>query len=161
MSLQVNSSSLFDHPDSLLRTRLALLIGYYGDLLYDEKNDLMLNPSIFLLKGIGMEKTEKAFSLQCVDTMKCMLEDIKLNSQFKAILKDLIPCIIELIQITKQIVPILTIIIEKYNENLVELQKIIEKTTDQDLQGQYVQTPLLYCLTRSDWILRISFSPEH
>ncbi len=73
--LQENVNKLFSSTSTLIKSRLALMMGYYADNMYTSNNEMFLEAFRFLIKGMGEKGANKAFSLQCVDTLKTIIND--------------------------------------------------------------------------------------
>lgn len=66
---------LFASPSVLIRCRLALLLEYYIDKIYENAPELFEQTLEFLVKGIALEKEEKAFAIQCADSIYTSISD--------------------------------------------------------------------------------------
>jgi len=115
-----NYKILYNSPDQLLRCRLAIMLEYYGDALYYHQKEIFFDTFVFLFQGISESHIEKAFSLQCLNTMKTLLEDSDLLNRLKNFIKDLMPHICQLIENQNEIrvFEIVRSIISGYKENL-------------------------------------------
>ncbi len=86
-----NYAALFEGASILIKCRLALMIGYYADALFSAKQELFVKMVEFMLQGIGMEKEEKALSLQCADTLKTTIGDGDLVTRLDPYINKLFP----------------------------------------------------------------------
>eukprot|EP00826_Nyctotherus_ovalis_P038153 TRINITY_DN355_c0_g4_i1.p1 TRINITY_DN355_c0_g4~~TRINITY_DN355_c0_g4_i1.p1 ORF type:complete len:979 (+),score=242.38 TRINITY_DN355_c0_g4_i1:128-3064(+) len=66
---------LFTSPSVLIRCRLALLLEYYIDKIYEGTPKLFEQTLEFLVKGVALEKEEKAFAIQCADSIYTTIGD--------------------------------------------------------------------------------------
>eukprot|EP01022_Parablepharisma_sp_SALTPOND_P004337 TRINITY_DN120113_c2_g1_i1.p1 TRINITY_DN120113_c2_g1~~TRINITY_DN120113_c2_g1_i1.p1 ORF type:complete len:870 (+),score=95.57 TRINITY_DN120113_c2_g1_i1:4814-7423(+) len=116
--LTENFSVVFDTPSPLIRCRAALMLGYYADNLFQQDHGLFVRTIEFLIKGLSLEKEEKAFSLQCSDTLKSVIADQDMVSRIEAFVNRLFPYLSSMIN--KMEVPtffdILMTIISSYAE---------------------------------------------
>ena len=129
MTMTENSAVLFNSPSLVIRCRLALLIGYYGDSLYKGKDELFVNMIKYLFNGIALEKEQKAFALQCADTVKTIVSDNDIIPRVKVFIKDLGVLLCKMIETAElpKFYEILIRIMEYYYENIEDqLLRILE-----------------------------------
>lgn len=70
---------------------MALLIGYYGDLLYVNNHEAFKKSTSFLFESIGVSQgAEKVVALQCVDTLKTIVVDSDIAKRFLNFLPDIV-----------------------------------------------------------------------
>eukprot|EP01022_Parablepharisma_sp_SALTPOND_P027724 TRINITY_DN675_c0_g1_i1.p1 TRINITY_DN675_c0_g1~~TRINITY_DN675_c0_g1_i1.p1 ORF type:complete len:782 (-),score=92.94 TRINITY_DN675_c0_g1_i1:1218-3563(-) len=134
-----NWKTLYNHPDQLLRSRIALMLGYYADTLYYHQREIFFNTFVFLFQGLGMENTEKAFSLQCADTLKAVIEDPDLVARLKKDIQGLLPYITSLVENQNRVFDILSSIIANYKTELTDLTGLMEgllKRIDKEYAGK-------------------------
>ncbi len=118
--LSENFSAIFDTASPLIKCRAALMLGYYADNLFQQDHALFVKIVEFLIKGISHEKEEKAFSLQCSDTLKSVIADQDMISRIEAFVNRLFPYLSSMV--TKMEVPtffdILMTMISSYAESI-------------------------------------------
>lgn len=62
----------------LLRSRMALLLGYYADMLFSERDDVFIKVVNFLIHSVALTGIEKAVALQSADTLSTIVADTDL-----------------------------------------------------------------------------------
>ena len=72
---QENFEKLFGTSSTLIKCRIALMMGFYSDNLYANNKEMFANAMSFLINGLASKKEEKAFALQCIDTLKNIVND--------------------------------------------------------------------------------------
>jgi hypothetical protein len=80
-----------------MRSRLSLLIGYYGDLLFVKNFEAFKKSTSFLFESVGvMEGPEKVVGLQCIDTLKTITVDSDVAKRFLTFLPEIVQMIANL-----------------------------------------------------------------
>ena len=75
----------------ILRSRMSLLIGYYGDMLYVNNHEAFKKSTSFLFESIGMSQgAEKVVALQCCDTLKTIVVDSDIAKRFLTFLPEIV-----------------------------------------------------------------------
>jgi hypothetical protein len=83
----------------ILRSRMSLLIGYYGDMLYVNNFEAFKKSTSFLFESIGMSQgAEKVVALQCVDTLKTIVVDSDIAKRFLTFLPEIVLMITKLME---------------------------------------------------------------
>lgn len=95
--LRENFVELFETSSNLIKCRVALMLGYYADNLFQHNNELFVKTIEFLFKGLSMEKEEKALSLQCADTVKTVINDEDLISRVEGFITNLFPFLCQMV----------------------------------------------------------------
>ena len=81
----------------IMRSRLSLLIGYYGDLLFVKNFEAFKKSTSFLFESVGvMEGPEKVVGLQCIDTLKTITVDSDVAKRFLTFLPEIVQMIANL-----------------------------------------------------------------
>jgi len=80
---------LFESPSVLIKSRLALMLGYYASDLFKEEDESFEKLFAFLFNGLLAEKTMKAFALQCGESIKMLLTDV--NPRIQAVVSKVLP----------------------------------------------------------------------
>lgn len=84
-------SMVFDTPSFLIRCRAALMLGYYAESLFQQDHGLFIRIMEFLVKGLGVEASEKSFSLLCADSLKSIIADPDSISRIEPFINRLFP----------------------------------------------------------------------
>jgi hypothetical protein len=81
----------------IMRSRLSLLIGYYGDLLFVKNFEAFKKSTSFLFESVSvMEGPEKVVGLQCIDTLKTITVDSDVAKRFLTFLPEIVQMIANL-----------------------------------------------------------------
>jgi len=124
-----NFTQLFGNSSILIKCRLASMLGMYLDSLFINQPDLFAKCIEFTLQGMAMEKEEKAFSLQCAETLKTAMEDDSLMPRMEPFANKLFPLLCSMTE-TMELVSfyeILMTMISWYSNSIDEsLIKLIE-----------------------------------
>ena len=73
--LVASNSKLLSSTSLLVKCRYALLMGYYADNMGQSGNSLFYDSICFIVRGIGSKGENKVLALQCIDTMKKIIND--------------------------------------------------------------------------------------
>lgn len=96
--IQPNFTKLQIAKAVIVRARLSLLIGYYGDLLFVSDNDSFKKSTSFLFESVGMiEGPEKVVGLQSIDTLKTITVDSDVAKRYLSFLPEIVQWITKLI----------------------------------------------------------------
>ena len=74
----------------MLRARLALLLGYYADMLFKKSQEKFEDCMFFLLSGVNLTGEQKIIALQCTDTLKTIITDGDLIPRLEPLLPKLL-----------------------------------------------------------------------
>lgn len=78
-------------PDSLLlRCRMALLLGYYADMLFKKNDDQFLMIVNFLISSLKLTGEQKVVALQAADTLNTIITDNDLVPRIEPHLPELL-----------------------------------------------------------------------
>ena len=83
----------------IMRSRLSLLMGYYGDLLFVNNLDAFKQATSFLFESVSLEGPEKVIGLQCIDTLKTIVVDSDVAKRYLVFLPEIVDMIIKLIAV--------------------------------------------------------------
>ena len=82
----------------IVRVRLSLMIGYYGDLLFENQLDSFKKTTSFLFESVGIvEGPERVVGLQSIDTLKTITVDSDVAKRYLAFLPEIVQWITQLI----------------------------------------------------------------
>ncbi len=114
------------------------MIGYYADLLFFSRPELFLQSVDFLLKGIAAEEREKAFALQCADSLRSIVDSAGLVERLKGVVNELIPTICGLVERQREInvFDVVSTVVSNYAEsigdNVGEIARSLMRRVDAD-----------------------------
>lgn len=123
--MAMNVERLFA-SEQLVRTRLVMMLSYYIDIVYGEDRAGLASALTILFKGLGMESSEKAFALQCTDTIKVFLEYNSYVKKFPGLINELLPCVFALIPVTGQVLSILSTVASNYKAELGDASQLVQ-----------------------------------
>jgi hypothetical protein len=87
--LQEHFDLIYGSTSSLIKCRIALMLGYFADNMFLKNHDLFLKTIEFLMKGLALEDMDKALSLQSADTLKSVISEQDLVSRLEAFIASL------------------------------------------------------------------------
>lgn len=100
--LTENYTAIFSGSSPLISCRVALALGYYLDKLFMHNPELFLSSIEFLVKGLALENKEKAFTLQCVDTLKTTIADNDMITRISDCINRFFPYLTSLVEHVQQ-----------------------------------------------------------
>ncbi|MDR3548036.1 MAG: hypothetical protein P4M11_07195 [Candidatus Pacebacteria bacterium] len=92
-----NFATIFESGSTLIKCRVALMLGYYVDSIFQQSHDAFVKAIEFLVKGVAMEDTDKALALQCSDTLKTAIADQDVVDRVEAFINRLFPYLSEMV----------------------------------------------------------------
>ena len=81
--------SLFGTTSTLVKCRIAMMLGYYADNIYSTNSKMFGEAMKFLIVGMGNIK-ERAFALQCADALKNIINDTDIIKRVKHFINSLL-----------------------------------------------------------------------
>mmetsp|Transcript_9607 Transcript_9607/g.9269 ORF Transcript_9607/g.9269 Transcript_9607/m.9269 type:complete len:108 (+) Transcript_9607:1620-1943(+) len=103
---------------------MALLLGYYADMLFKKNNSKFVTIMNFLIQGLQLKGDEKVIALQCADTLNTIITDTDLVPRLSPMLPTLLPLINQCV---------LTIQIQVYFTFMVQFITNYAEKLDQDV----------------------------
>ena len=147
----------------ILRSRLSLMIGYYGDMLFTQNPEAFKKSSCFLFESIGESQGPlKVIALQSVDTLTTIVVDADIAQRFMAFLPDIIEIIKDLIakvrfpQFFEFVLEFIKYYCRVLNELVLELfNALVRRVCQEQTERQQKSDPSSVIINKSMNILRM------
>ena len=81
---------VFESSSLLVNCRAALMLRYYAQSLFQNKHRFFVNSIEFLVKGLMLDTTNKAFTIQCADSLGAIIVDQDIIDRVEAFINRLL-----------------------------------------------------------------------
>ena len=112
---------LYNGESLLIKCRMALMLAYYADTLFQHNEDLFIQTVEFLVKSMHLyDGEQKALALQAADTLKTIIADVDLVMRIETFINKLVVDFSQMVSTTQLpgYFDIMMTIVQSYSDTL-------------------------------------------